>query len=152
MKITRISTAGLSLIKQFEGLRLKPYLDSVGVPTIGWGTIRYPNGSIVNINDRAITEAEAESFLQNDVKRFELDVDAMATDALTQNQFDALVSFAYNLGPAALKGSTLLKKVNANASDPTIRMEFIKWVYAGGLVLEGLKKRRIMEADLYFTK
>ena len=152
MKVTRISPAGLDLIKQFEGLRLKPYLDSVGVPTIGWGTIRYPNGSIVGINDRVITEAEAESFLQNDVKRFELDVDAMATDVLTQNQFDALVSFTYNLGAGALKGSTLLKKVNVNPNDPTIRMEFVKWVYAGGEVLEGLKKRRIMEADLYFTK
>jgi lysozyme len=76
----------------------------------------------------------------------------MAVDTITQNQFNALVSFAYNLGAQSLKGSTLLKKVNANPNDPTIAVEFLKWVNAGGRKVAGLVRRREAEANLYFTK
>ena len=72
-------------------------------------------------------------------------------DDISQSQFDALVSFAYNLGPNSLKSSTLLKKVNANPSDPTIKDEFLKWTKAGGKVLKGLVLRREAEAALYFS-
>jgi lysozyme len=83
---------------------------------------------------------------------FEKYVDSYCVDSITQNEFDALVSFAYNLGPANLKASTLLKKVNANPNDESIRLEFMKWVKAGGKTLKGLVRRREAEADLYFKK
>lgn len=151
MKITKIDNKGIDLIASHEGFKPKPYLCPANVPTVGFGTTRYPNGTKVNLNDREITKEEALSFLQYNVKIFELDVDAMATDNLNQNQFNALVSFAYNLGSQALKSSTLLKKVNTNMLDKTIRDEFNKWVHAGGDVLPGLVKRRKNEADMYFS-
>jgi lysozyme len=83
---------------------------------------------------------------------FEKYVDSYCVDTITQNQFDALVSFAYNLGPSNLKVSTLLKKVNANPNDELIKLEFMKWVKAGGKTLKGLVRRREAEANLYFKK
>ena len=83
---------------------------------------------------------------------FEKYVDSYCRDDINQNQFDALVSFAYNLGPANLKSSTLLKKVNANPEDETIAAEFMKWVKAGGKTLKGLVRRREAESQLYFKK
>lgn len=151
MKITRVDQKGIDLITSFEGFRGRSYLCPANVPTVGFGTTRYPNGSKVSLSDREITKEEAISFLQYDVKNFELAVDAMAVDTLTQNQFNALVSFAYNLGSNALKGSTLLRKVNLNIWDSSIRNEFMKWTHAGGEVLEGLVKRRKAESELYFT-
>ncbi len=151
MKITRIDQKGIDLITKFEGLKLQPYLCPANVPTIGYGTTRYHNGVKVSMSDMSITKEKAIDYLRHDVNGFELAVDAMAVDAITQNQFNALVSFAYNLGSTALKGSTLLKKVNANPSDTSIRAEFMKWVNAGGKKLNGLVVRRQAEADLYFT-
>jgi lysozyme len=78
-------------------------------------------------------------------------VDSYCVDTINQNQFDALVSFCYNVGPGNLKSSTLLKKVNANPNDPTIRTEFLKWNKGGGKVLAGLTRRRTAEANLYFS-
>lgn len=150
MKITRIDQAGIDLITEFEGLRLKPYLCPAGVPTIGYGTTRYYNGIKVSMSDLPITKEKAVEYLLNDVHHFELAVDAMAVDAITQNQLNALVSFAYNLGATALKGSTLLRKVNTNPNDPSIKNEFAKWVYADGVKLAGLIRRRAAEAELYF--
>jgi lysozyme len=83
--------------------------------------------------------------------QFEQYVDSFCIDTITQNQFDALVSFCYNVGPSNLKSSTLLKKVNLNPNDPTIKNEFLKWNRGGGKVLDGLTRRRQAEADLYFT-
>ena len=83
---------------------------------------------------------------------FENYVDSYCRDDINQNQFDALVSFAYNLGPANLKVSTLLKKINANPEDESIKLEFMKWVKAGGKTLKGLVRRREAEAQLYFKK
>ena len=100
--------------------------------------------------DKAITEAEATALLLGMLVKFEQYVDSYCIDTVTQNQFDALVSFCYNLGPANLKASTLLKKVNANPNDETIRAEFMKWTKAGGRTLKGLVTRRTAEADLYF--
>jgi lysozyme len=142
MKITKIASKGLELIKSFEGLRLKPYLCSAGVPTIGYGNTFYENKA---------TEQRAVELLAWSLSGFEQYVDSYCVDTITQNQFDALVSFCYNLGPANLKSSTLLKKVNANPNDPTIRAEFLKWNKAGGRALAGLTRRRTAEADLYFS-
>ena len=151
MKISKIGSKGLEMIKSFEGLKLNPYLCSAGVPTIGYGTTRYPNSVRVTMNDRQITKEQADVFLKHDIRQFELAVDALCTDRLTQNQFDALVCFAYNLGATNLRNSTLRIKVNANPNDPTIRNEFMKWNKAGGLAIRGLTRRRQAEADLYFT-
>lgn len=146
-----ISQRGIYLIKSFEGCRLKSYKDPVGIFTIGYGTIVYPSGRKVGSGE-LITQAQAEEFL-----KFEIDLKAAAVNELTrdlglsQGQFDALVSFAYNLGIGALKRSTLLKKVRINPDDITIAAEFRKWRQAGGMVLAGLTRRRKAESDLYFS-
>lgn len=152
MKITKISSEGINLIKRFEGLRLKPYRCSAGVPTIGYGNTFYEDGTKVKMTDPEISEERATQLLKNSLSSFERYVDSYCIDTITQNQFDALVSFCYNLGPANLKSSTLLKKVNINPNDETIRTEFLKWVKAGGKTLKGLVTRRTAEADLYFKK
>jgi lysozyme len=152
MKITKTGKAGIEMIKTFEGFRAAPYKCSAGVPTIGYGATFYPGGKKVTMTDVAITEEQAVELLANMLVSFEKYVDSYCIDTITQNQFDALVSFAYNLGPANLKSSTLLKKVNANPNDESIRLEFLKWVKAGGKTLKGLVRRREAEADLYFKK
>lgn len=150
--INRISEKGLALIKQFEGFRSKPYRDAVGVPTIGYGLTHYGDGRQVKMTDKALSEAEADKMLREVVKVYEQDVDAsIGAAALNQNQFDALVSFTYNLGAANLRNSTLLRKLRVNPNDPSIRGEFMKWRLAGNQELEGLKRRRQAEADLYFS-
>ena len=137
----KISQKGIGLIKRFEGCKLNAYICPAGIPTIGYGST---DG--VTIGD-SITQDEAEVLLREDLERFERGVEALAPD-VNQNQFDALVSFAYNLGLAALSGSTLLKKVKAKewvaAAD-----EFPKWKHAGGKVLPGLVARRAAEALLF---
>lgn len=152
MKITKTGKRGIDLIKSFEGFYAKPYICPAGVPTIGYGTTRYPSGQKVTLRDKSITLAQGLDYLKYDLKRFELAVDALIRDDINQNQFDALVSFTYNLGESNLKISTLAKKVNANPKDPAIEKEFAKWVNANGKKLEGLVKRRKAESDLYFLK
>lgn len=149
MKVNAIGAKGLSLIKQFEGLLLKPYKCPAGIPTIGYGATYYPNGCKVSMSDKAITEGQASTMLMNMLKTYEKAVDSFCRDDINQNQFDALCAFAYNVGINALKNSTLLKKVNANPSDPTIKAEFLKWNKANGRALKGLTNRRTAEADLY---
>lgn len=151
MKATKTSDKGIELIKRFEGLSLKPYLCPANVPTIGYGNTFYKNGKKVTLNDKPITEQKAVEMLRQSLEKFEQYVDSYTTDSITQEQFDALVSFCYNLGPANLKSSTLLKKVNANTNDETIKDEFLKWTKAGGRKLAGLVKRREAEAALYFS-
>jgi lysozyme len=151
MKITKTGEKGLALIKSFEGFVGNPYKDSVGIPTIGYGATFYPDGKKVTLTDTPINESQATDLLKVMISQFEQYVDSFCVDSINQNQFDALVSFCYNLGPASLKSSTLLKKVNINPNDPTIRGEFGKWVMAGGKALPGLVRRRAAEADLYFT-
>lgn len=151
MKITEIDDNGINLIKSFESFRAKPYLCPAGVPTIGYGTTRYPNNMKVSLSDPPIDEKKAKEYLLHDVEYFELKVDAYCTDLLTQNQFNALVSFTYNTGDGALKTSTLLKKVNANPNDVSIRAEFMKWCYVGKTKSVGLERRRKAEADMYFS-
>ena len=140
------------MIKSFEGFVGKPYKCPAGIPTIGYGATFYPDGKKVTMTDAVLTEEKATELLSHMLISFEKYVDSYCVDTITQNQFDALVSFAYNLGPANLKASTLLKKVNANPADESIRLEFMKWVKAGGKTLKGLVRRREAEANLYFTK
>lgn len=149
MATGRISDKGISLIKRFEGVRLKAYKDVAGVPTIGYG-----HTSGVKMGD-TISQERADELLKQDLKSRESTVASYVdVRTLTQNQFDALVSFVYNLGSGNFKSSTLLKKVRANPDDKTIRGEFMKFNKAriGGVLkaVDGLTNRRKAEADFYF--
>lgn len=143
----KISNKGLNLIKQFEGLRLNAYDDGVGVWTIGYGTIKYPDGVRVKKGDK-ITRAQADQYIANDVSTFEKSVNSLVKVPLNQNQFDALVSFTYNLGATNLSNSTLLKKLNAKDYKGAAA-EFSRWNRAGGKVMAGLTRRRAAERELF---
>lgn len=140
----KTSENGLELIKRFEGLSLEPYLCPAGVWTIGYGH----TSPFVTEKSEKITEQQAEELLRYDVVKFEKAVNRLITRKLTQNQFDSLVSFCYNLGSGALQRSTLRMKCN-RMEDDQVPAEFLKWVYAGGKKLSGLVRRRAAEAGLY---
>ena len=148
----RLDSKGYDLIKAFEGLSLKPYLCSAKVPTIGYGNTYYPNGKKVTLNDAPITKDKAHELLMFIADKFANDVNKLVKSNVSQNQFNALVSFAYNVGVANLGKSTLLKLVNINPNDGNIAKEFLKWNRGGGKVLNGLTNRRIKESSLYFSK
>jgi len=146
----KLNTQGYRLICMFEGFSAKPYLCSAKVPTIGYGNCYYLNGKKVTLLDKPITELEAFEMFKAIADKFADKVSKLVTAPVDQNQFNALVSLCYNIGPANFAKSTLLKKVNFNHNDPSIRAEFLKWNKAGGQVLKGLTIRRTAEADLYF--
>ena len=140
----KTSQKGIDLIKRFEGFSPVAYLCPAGVWTIGYGhTAGVQEGD-------SIDGDTAEDYLREDLTSAEGAVEKYVKVPLKQCQFDALVSFAYNLGAGNLYSSTLLKMVNRNPDDPSIRQEFEKWVYADGRVLQGLVDRRKAEADMYF--
>lgn len=145
------SNKGLALIKKYEGFYSKPYLDPIGIPTIGYGATYYLNKVKVTMKDQPLTEKEASDLLVQMLKVYENQVALLVRKPINQNQFDALVSFTYNLGATNLAKSTLLKKINVNPNDKSIADEFVKWNRAGGKVLRGLTNRRKDEADLYFS-
>ena len=138
------SPKGIALIKEFEGLRLKAYLCPGGVWTIGYGHTAGVKPGMV------ISEAQAEEYLKADLIAFERYLNGLGL-ALNQNQFDALVSFIYNVGTGNFSNSTLLRKVRANPQDNSIMDEFLRWVYSKGRVLPGLQRRRLAEMKLYFS-
>ena len=151
MKINQISQRGLSLIKKFEGVKLKPYLCPAGIPTISIGCTYYEDGTKVRMTDAPISEARATDIFLNVIKHYERSVDSFCRDDINQNQFDALVSFCYNLGAGSLKSSTLLKKVNADPNNLLIAKEFAKYKYNKGKISQGLINRRQAESELYFS-
>ncbi|ENU40355.1 lysozyme [Acinetobacter johnsonii] len=144
-----VSLFGVDLICGFEGKRLAAYDDGVGVWTIGFGTTVYPNGIKVMKGDTC-TEAQAKTYMAHDLKKFEATVNKAVTVQLNQNQFDALLSLAYNIGASAFSQSTLVKKLNANdirgAAD-----QFDVWVNAGGKRMQGLVNRRAKEKALFLS-
>ena len=141
----KTSNKGIDLIKKHEGFRSKAYRCSANVLTIGFGhTLNVKPTDVITLD-------EAEYFLRQDVEFAEKEVNRHNLD-INQNQFDALVSFVFNLGVGNFARSTLLRKIKSNPNDPTIRKEFERWIYAGGKVLNGLVRRRKEEAELYFTK
>lgn len=146
----KLNENGYNLICEFEGLKLKPYLCSAKIPTIGYGNTYYPNGKRVTLLDDTITKEYAFEIFKTIADKFAKRVDDMVTSEITQNQFNALVSFAYNVGTGAFATSTLLKKVNNNPNDVTIKNEFLKWVRANKKVIQGLVNRRNKEALIYF--
>ena len=139
-----IGPAGLELIKEFEGCKLTAYLDSVGVPTIGYG---HTKG--VKIGLRCIQE-EADAWLLEDLKDAETCVNEAVTVPLRQNEFDAIVSFVFNFGCTKFRGSTLLRKLLDSDYDGAA-LEFRRWDRAGGQVLAGLTRRRAAEERLFET-
>lgn len=145
----RASENGINLIKQFEGCRLTAYQDSVGVWTIGYGWTQPVDGKPV-AKGMTITQQKANQLLTEGVAQYENGVTNLVTVPLNQNQFDALVDFAYNLGVNALKGSTLLKKINAGDYAGAAN-EFRKWNKAGGKELAGLTRRREAEKSLFLS-
>lgn len=140
--VRQIGAAGLALIKEFEGLRLKAYLCPARVWTIGYGS----TGPHVQPG-MVITEAQADDLLQRDLDRFE-DAVAKVTPGATQNQFDAMVCLAFNIGTGAFLKSSVLR-LHLAEDHRAAAEAFSKWVYAGGRVLPGLQRRRAAEARLY---
>lgn len=135
----------IDLIKKFEGLKLESYKCPAGLWTIGYGNTQWENGTRV-LENQVIDIQRAEKLLMFWVNKYAEKIDLK----VNQNQFDALVSFAYNVGITNFNNSTLKKKVIANPNDATIRDEFMKWVSSRGKQLPGLVKRRETEANLYF--
>ena len=143
------SEKGIALIKEFEGCKLTAYQDSVGVWTIGYGWTQPVDGKPIRAG-MTINQETAERLLKTGLVSYESDVSHLVKVGLTQGQFDALVSFTYNLGARSLSTSTLLRKLNAGdcagAAD-----EFLRWNKAGGKVLNGLTRRREAERALFLS-
>jgi lysozyme len=148
----RLDNKGYMLITEFEGFSAEPYLCPAKLATIGYGNTFYKDGRKVTMLDKPINKSEAFDMFKDIADKFAKRVSTLVTQPLTQNQFNALVSFAYNVGVANFMNSTLLKKVNNNRLDHTIRNEFLKWDKVGTKKLAGLTKRRIYEADNYFAE
>ena len=140
----KASVDAYELIKQFEGLRLKAYLCPAGIWTIGYG-----HTSGVSPNS-FITIQEADEYLHRDVATIEMQLNKLNL-ILRQCQWDAIVSFVFNVGIGNFKASTLLAKIRINPDDNSIIDEFLRWVYANGKVMRGLQKRRLTEMKLYFS-
>ena len=144
-----VSNKGVDLICEFEGKQLIAYDDGVGVWTIGFGTIKYPNGVRVKKGDTCTLD-QAKEYMRHDLIEFEHTVNSSVKVPLNQNQFDALVSLAYNIGSSAFKSSTLVKKLNTGdyqgAAD-----QFNVWINAGGKRMQGLVNRRDKEKLLFLS-
>lgn len=142
----KTSKAGKDLIKEFEGFRATAYICPAGVVTVGYGTTRI-QGKAIQLGT-TITTDEADMFLEEDLKTFEDSINQNVTIEISQNQFDALVAFVYNVGAGNFNKSTLLKKVNASEFKKAAD-EFLKWNKAGGKILKGLTNRRTAERELF---
>jgi len=141
----KTSVEGLALIKKFEGLELEAYKCAAGVWTIGYGHTK-------DVNEGDVwSEAHAEHMLEVELEEFEEYINDYVTVNLSQNQFDALVSWVYNLGPANLKASTMLKVLNSGDYEG-VPAQIKRWNKAGGKVLQGLIRRREAEALLFIGR
>jgi lysozyme len=165
-----LNQAGINLIKSFEGIRdgdpstvnLDAYVDPVGIYTIGWGhaivwgqgflRTSTPNAKAIakQLYPNGLTMDQAETLLRNDLHATSLPVEGLVKVSVSDNQFAALVSFAFNVGVNNLRNSTLLRKLNAGDYAGAAQ-EFAKWNKAGGKVLAGLTRRRAAEAQLFMT-
>lgn len=143
----KVDAAGVQLISDFEDLRLTAYDDGVGVLTIGWGTTVYPSGKKVNKGDK-ITLEQAKQYKAHDLARFEKAVNDAVKVPLNQNQFNALVSLAYNIGVSAFTNSTLVKRLN-EGNYKAAADQFLVWVNAGGKRMQGLVNRRNKEREVF---
>ena len=144
-----VSKNGLDLIKEFESFKSKPYLCPSQKATIGWGSTYYPDGKKVTLQDKEITEEKAFEILEYIAnKDFGSNINKVVKVPLNQNQFDALVSFAYNIGNGNFNSSTLLRWLNqGNYKEASIQL--LRWDKSKGIVLNGLTKRRKAEKALF---
>lgn len=140
----QITQDGIDLIKRFEGFSPTVYICPAGYPTIGYGHLVREAAQY----EQGITEAEAEELLRRDLRAAQNAVLRLIDVPLTDGQFDALVSFTFNLGAGALQRSTLRRKVNRQAHNE-VPEQFMRWVWAGGIILDGLKRRRTFEVQTY---
>ncbi len=146
----KLNDAGIDLMHQFEGCKLTAYLCPANKWTIGFGNTFYEDGRSVKQGD-VISQERADKLFSMIAEDFAIRVRSLLRVTLNENQFSALVSFAYNAGIGNLKASTLLKKVNVNPNDPTINDEFMKWISKGTSFERGLRRRREAESKLYFS-
>lgn len=146
------SRNAIELIKIAEGFKSHPYLCPANVPTIGYGSTRYADNTPVKMSDKPITVVQAEALLLATLaKEYEPAVNRYVRVAINQNQFDALVSFVYNVGIQALRTSTLLRLVNENKFIAA-SSEFKKWIWANGKKMPGLIIRRERERLLFLKE
>lgn len=139
----RTSRAGIELIKKYEGFQSVPYRCPAGYWTVGYGHVL-----AVHEPRSAVTREQAEQLLQNDIRHAELSLTALVSVTLAQAQFDALVSFVFNLGSGAFERSALRREVNRQAHE-NVPDQLMRWVYAAGQKMKGLQRRRAAEAALY---
>lgn len=144
-----VNDVGLKQIMNFEGVKLKAYLDGGGVPTIGVGTIVYPSGIKVKLGD-VCTLSQALFFLKYDVEKREEYLNKILKVPLTQNQYNMCISLMYNIGNEAFKNSTVLKRINAKADRKEITKWWIVWNKDNGNFVQGLANRRLKEIEIYF--
>jgi len=142
----KLNSTGYKALHEREGLRLKPYLDTQGVPTIAMGNTYYLDGTKVTMNDKPITIEQAGNLASTTADKFAFQVDNLVKSKVNQNQFNALVSLAYNIGITGFRNSTVLRKVNINPNDPKIKDAFLMWTKN-----PELKGRRDSEIKQYFT-
>jgi len=142
------SQKAVDLIKQFEGFRKDAYICPAGVPTIGYGATTWGNGQKVKMGE-VISMVTAEKLLMADLEKRSKVLQGLN---LNQNQFDALLSFIYNVGIGAFRRSRLLAKIRQNPNDITIRAEFMRWINKGSSFERGLTRRRDAEANLYYAE
>lgn len=147
----KTSIDGLNLIKRSEGFRRYPYLCPAGVPTIGYGSTHYENGKAVKLSDPPISEEKGVELLAGTLTQYESVVTNSVNRKLEQNEFDALVSFCYNIGAGAFAKSTLVKMLNAGAKKEDAANQFMRWTKSGGMVLPGLVARREAEKGLFLS-
>ena len=146
-EIKALDQKGIDFLTLKEGLVLKPYLDSKGIPTIGIGMTYYPStGKKVTMQDKPLTKEQAQSMFRSLVAHYEIAVWSVTRDDITQNQFNALVSFCYNIGVGGFKGSTVVKRVNTDPNDPKIADAFLMWKKPKEII-----GRRKSEVALYFS-
>lgn len=142
----KLNGKGYKALHDREGLRLKPYLDTKDIPTIAMGNTYYEDGRKVTMQDKALTIEEAGNLATVTADKFAFQVDSLLKSKVNQNQFNALVSLAYNIGITGFRNSTVLRKVNINPNDPTIKEAFLMWTKNVELV-----GRRESEVKQYFT-
>jgi lysozyme len=147
----KASINAIELIKRFEGCRYHPYRDAVGLWTVGYGHLIGDGKSVPSSDNRNFTQDEINDLLVNDLMHVESGISVLIRVQLTQNQFDALCSFCYNLGVGTLQKSTLLKDINASLWDAAAN-DILKFHFAGGVSLPGLVKRRQAEHDLFIKE
>ena len=147
----QLSPNGFKLLGELEGIVLKPYKDSVGIPTIGIGSTYYEDGTKVRMTDKPITTERAIQLAKNVVKSFEAKVNEVILLPMTQNQFDAMVLLCYNIGESGFARSSVVRNFNAGNLQEAAD-SFLLWNKAGGKVSKGLTNRRQKERNLFLTK